>query len=341
MATIATAWTQVHPSFVEPGLLLQYNQASGAFNTLATGNPLVKIGTEDLAVYIKRLDIRTVMAAGQQAYNQLPSVAIVADTASTPTYLQRVRAQYDHHDTAAMSMWGASIVEAQRLGMRQGHFQLLRDSLLYGMNPANGEGLLNANSATTVNLPADSFGNTTVVTYDPGQMGQFLLTQLSATKARTMQLGLPRRFVFLMPQRDLGAFQYQNIVQLTSVQRPGAGSLSTAGMVKEVGTWNGDEVLFCADDTLINKGAGGTTDAVLCVMPEVEKPAMGTFNTNEFAKLEPGLAACTLQYTDMAAPVEIPTPLAGGAIDILSELRATPGWAIRPEALTIISMLYS
>jgi len=340
MATITTAWTQIHPSFVEPGILLSYNQASGAFNALATGNPIVKIGSEDLAVYIKHLDIRTKMAAGQAAYNSLPSVTIVGDTASTPTYLQRVRAEYDHHDTASMAMWGTSIVEAQRLGMRQGHFQLLRNSLLYGMNPTNGEGLLYANGATSINLPPDFNGNTTVVTYDNGQMATFLIQLISATKTRTMQLGIPRRFVILGPQRVLGAFEYQNIVQLTSYQRPGAGSTSTAGVVKDVLNWNGDEVLWCYDDTLIGQGAGGN-DAVLVVMPEVEKPRGPMWNTNEFAEVQPGLAACTLMYSDMAAPMEIPTPLAGGAIDVLSELRATPGWAIRPESVTICSMQYS
>ena len=52
------------------------------------------------------------------------------------------------------------------------------------------------------------------------------------------------------------------------------------------------------------------------------------------------IEACTLQLADMAAPREIPTPLAGGAIDVLSELRITSGWAPRPEAVTIVSMQY-
>jgi hypothetical protein len=340
MSTNATAWVQVHPSFMEPGLLLQYNQASGAFSTLATGNPLVKIGSEDLAVYIKRLDIRTKAAAGQAAYNQLPSVTITTELASTPTYLQRVRAEYDHHDTAAASNWGFSIVEAQRLGMRQAHFQLLRNSLLYGLNPANGEGLLHASGTTAVSLPPDSGGNTTVLTYDNGEMAVFLLSQLSALKTRTMQLGIPRRFVILGPQRTLSVFEYQNIVQLVQYQRPGAGAQSTAGVVKDVAGWNGDTIEWVYDDTLINQGSGGNTDAVLIVMPEVEKPKGGVINTNEFAELAPGLSATTLMYMDMAAPMEIPTPLPGGAIDVLSELRASPGWAIRPEAVTIISMTY-
>jgi hypothetical protein len=170
-------------------------------------------------------------------------------------------------------------------------------------------------------------------------MGIFLLTQISAMKTRTNQLGIGRKFTILGPQRVLGAFEYQNIVQLTQFQRAGAGTTSTAGVVKEMLDMNEDEISWVYDDTLIGKGAGGT-DAVIITMPEVKKPEGSKINTNEFAKLAPGLEACTLQYCDMAAPREIPTPLPGGAIDVLSEWRITSGWGVRPEAVTIISMQY-
>lgn len=339
MATIAPSWVQAHPSLLEPEVLIAYNQASGAFDTLSGSSPRVKLGEGDLYVYIRRVDLRTRMASGQAAYNQLPSCNVVNSMMSTATYLLRTRAEYDHHDTAAMSNWGLSIVDAHRLGMRQAHFQLARNALLYGMNPVNGEGLLNAQGATTVSLPADSNNNTTVVTYDNGQMAVFLLSQISALKTRTMQLGLGRRFVVLGPQRILGAFEYQNIVTLVQFQRVGSGTASTAGMVKAVLLENGDELVWSYDDTLIGKGSGGT-DAVLLVMPEVQKPAGGAINTNEFARIAPGLDACTLQYCDMAAPREIPTPLAGGAIDVLSEWRISSGWGVRPEAITVMSMQY-
>jgi len=299
----------------------------------------VRLGDGDLVVYAKRADIRTRVASGQAAYNQLPSVSTTMSQISTATYLFRVRAEYDHHDTAAMGRWGVSIVDANRLGMRQGHNQLLRAANLYGINPANGEGLLNTNGATATTLPPDSNGNTTVVTYDNGQMAFYILSLISSIKTRTNQLGIGRKFTICGPQRVLGAFEYQNIVQLVQYQRPGAGSSSTAGVVKDVLEWNGDEIKWVYDDTLIGKGANGT-DAIIITMPEVEKPNGGKINTNAFAELSPGLDACTMQLTDMAAPREIPTPLPGGAIDVLSEIRATSGWAIRPEAVTILSAQY-
>lgn len=340
MANIAPAFVTVNPSYIEPGLLLPYAQASGAFDLIAEGQPLARLGEGDLFVYMKQMQLRTQMAAGQSAYNSLPSIATTMSMISTPTYLLRVRGEYDHHDTAAMNRWGVSIESAQRLGMRQGHFQLMRSALLDGFNPASGEGLLNTAGATATTLPPDSNGNTTVLTYDNGQLGIWLLAQLSALKTRTMQLGLGQEITICGPQRILGAMEYQNIVQLTQFQRPGAGTQTTAGMFKDVAGENGDEIIWTYDDTLIGKGAGGT-DAVIMSMPKVKKPSIRGVNTNEFAKLAPGIEACALMYCDMAAPREIPTPLPGGAIDVLSEIRVTSGWAVRPEAITIMSMPYA
>jgi hypothetical protein len=338
MPNIAPAYTLVNPSYMMPEVLLPYSQASGFAETLATGQPLVRLGNEDLVAYIRRADIRTKIAAGMSAYNELPSVEVVMSMVSTPSYLFRVRAEYDHHDTAAMGNWGVPIVAAQRLGMRQSHFQMLRTACLFGMNPANGEGLINADGVTTVPIPADSNSNDTVVTYDNGEMGLFLSQQVQAIKTATMQLGMGRKFVFLGPQRTLGQFEY-NVVQLTQFQRPGAGTASTAGLVKDVLETNHDEILWCYDDTL--KGAGDNgTDIILIVMPEVDVAEDSPINTNEFAKLQPGLDACTLQLCDMLAPREIPTPIPGGAIDILSELRATSGWPVRPEAVRVLEIAY-
>lgn len=339
MANIVPAQIRVSPHYMVPELLLQYQQASGAFDLIATGDPLVRLGEGDLAVYIKRLDVRTEVQTSQFAANQLPSCTVVYNEISTPTYLIRTRAEYDHHDTAALGRVGASTVEAHRLAMRQGTFQQQRNLLLYGANPLNGEGLLNTNGATAINLPADPNGNTTISTYDNGAFAFFLLQQIGQIKVRTMQIGMPARFSITMPQRILETISYQGIVQLTQFQREGAGSKSVRGLVDDVLDWNEDEITWGADDTLIGKGAGGT-DMIVISMPEVKKPKSGRINTNEFAELTPGLQACALQLVDRAAPTEITAPLAAGAVDVVSELRSTSGWAVRPEALTLLSAGY-
>jgi hypothetical protein len=322
-----------------PGVLLPYSQASGAFDLLPSGEPMVRLGEGDLMVYANRVDIRTKMAAGQSSANELPSVEIVMSQINTATYNQRVVAQYDHHDTSAMAQRGMSIVQAQRLGMWQGHMQLARQALLYGYNPANGEGIVNTPGATRVSLPPDSNGNDTAVTYDNGQIAFFLMQQVAQIKAKTVSLGYGNKFVFLMPQR-IGLLWEYNVVQTTQFQRVGAGTDSSVGVLKHVLMDNGDEIIWGYDDTLIGQGAGGT-DLIVLAMPEVKKPSSNDgWNTNKFAEVAPGIEACLLQLCDMAAPREIPTPLAFGTIHVGSEMRLTSGWGLRPECVTLISIAY-
>ena len=339
MAVAAPAFTIVDPSFIEPGLLLPYAQASGAFDLVATGGPLVKLGEEDQYVFAKRVDLRTTLSSGQIGYNQLPGVNFAFSMFSTPTYLMRTRAEYDHHDTAHVARWGTSITDMYRLGNRQAHVQMARAAVLYGFNPANGEGLLYANGATSVTLPPDTNGNDTIVTYDNGQLAVFVIGLIQALKVRTNQLGLGQRFAICGPQRTMAQMEYSDIVQLTQYQRTGAGSETTAGLVKEILARNGDEIMWLYDDTLIGKGAGGT-DAIVITMPEVKKPKGTPMNTNVFAELAPGLDACVAFYADMPAPREIPTPIPGGAVDVLYEQRISSGWALRPETVTILSAQY-
>lgn len=339
MGVLAPSIVTVQPSFMEPDILMTYAQVSGAFDLLPKGGPRVKLGDGDLYVYVKTLNIRTKMASGQAAYNNLPSVYPVFGYISTPTYQARCRAQWDHHDSAAVSRWGVGIQQMYRLGMRQGHFQFMRSALLYGINPASGEGIVNAVGATAITLPTDPNGNDTVITYDNGAMAQFLALQLAAIKTRTNNIGIGRLMGILAPQRVLQQWEY-SIVQLVQFQREGAGTTSTAGAAKLIAEYNDDEVLWLPDDTLIGKGAGGT-DLVVIVMPQVEVPrSEGEINTNEFAKLAPGFLDCTAMYTDMVAPREIISPLPAGAVDVLSEHRMTSGWGLRPEATTLISMQY-
>ncbi len=338
MSLQAHAYVTLNPSFIEPEFYVQYSQASGFLETLADRALRIRLAPDDLVVYAKSLNLRTKMTAGQSSANELPGVDIQTSMFSTPTYLQRVSAQWDHHDVAAGSRWGLAVPEAYRLGCRQAHYQLIRDANLRGFNPQNGEGLLNAPGATAINLPPDSNGNDTVVSYDNGEMAFFLANQIEQIKARTNQMGLARDFTILGPQETLGNFQY-NIVQLVQFQRAGAGTTSTAGTLKEILMANDDALVWTYDDTLKGAGPGGT-DVVIIAMPEVQKPAGETINTNIFASITPANRTCITQYGDMAAPREIISPLAQGATDFLQEMRITSGWAPRSQALTLVYMKF-
>lgn len=338
MSAFATSVVKVEPNYTAPEILLQYSQPSGFLSTAASGDIQVRLGDGDMNVYIKKLEMRSNAMAVQSSANVLPSATLVPSMISIPTYLFQANATYDFHETSAMSRWGIDPVSAYRLANRQAIFQQERNAYLYGINPQNGEGLMNTSGATTVNLPADSFGNTTFSTYDNGQMATYLLGLVSQLLSNTYQLGQPQKVVFLGPQRILRNWLFQGIVQTTSYQREGAGTAAIGQVIQLQGATQGVEITYNFDDTLIGKGAGGN-DAVIITIPELKRPKnQSRINTNEFASLTPGNLDVNLMYADMAAPREWPTPIPGsGALYTLFEQRATPGWCVRPEGLTILS----
>jgi hypothetical protein len=338
MASVFGTKLVAHPSFTEPELIITIAQPSGYMDVLADRKPRVKIGPADKFVYVNRIDVRTQVAAQQATHNALPSATIVADFLQTATYRVRTRAEYSEEDTMDAGEWNVALPSAYRLAMRQGIFQYMRMAGLYGVNATNSEGLLNTPGATAVNLPPDPYGNTKISTYDAGALAIWLIGQVQAALQRMYLLGTATRVVLLGPQRIIGQMQLQNIVQLTSFQRAGGGTATTLQVIKEVLAEFGYEFEVAYDDTLIGQGAAGA-DALVLSIPEINVPVIDGVNTNEFAKLSPNISANTLQYADMAAPVEVTTPIPEG-LDVVSSIRISSGWCIRGQGVTILSANY-
>lgn len=340
MSNLITPTVQLlHPNYVEPGLILQQAQESGALELLGSAEPLVRLSNTTRQVYVKRADIRTRIQQAQSAGNMLPSVDVQFDMDGTAAYLQRIRQGFDHHDADMASEWGVGILDVFRYGTRQAHFQGLRNALLHGVTPQLGEGLLNTIGATRTSMTADANGNTTVSTYDPDASFNFWLNEIADLKTRTNQIGTGARIVMVAPQRVVAQYSIRQVVQLTQWQRAGAGTNVVSGSLDEVLSMGDDEFQMQSDDTLIGAGAGGT-DAIILTIPEIRVQNNRKFSTNEFAKLSPNLTACNLQFINTPMPIEILSPIESGRTDYLSEMRLTSGWSVRPEAVTIVSAAF-
>jgi hypothetical protein len=337
---LAPARVTLNPSRTLPGTVVQYQQPSGFESLLATGGIKVILDEFDKAAYVHKMDIRTKVAVGQNASNQLPSVDIAMEYGQAATYLMQVQAAWNRRDIGAAAGWNVDLINAQRFGMRQGIFQQFRNACLYGNNPAIGEGLLNAIGATTISaIPADPFGFTTVTTIDNGWMQQQLLNIIQALKVRTMMSGMEARITICGPQRVLTTWEYQ-VVQLTQYQRAGAGSQTIKRAVDDVGQFNGDTIDWVYDDTLIGKGPNGY-DAVLFALPEVKKNEVSAIDTNEFANnVGPHFTDTIIQLADRTAPTEYLAPIALDGTSMGMEMLGTSGWVIRPECLTILGAQY-
>ena len=336
MPSVFNARQLVSPHHYEPGLIITQSQASGYFDVLSGEAPRNQLGPIDKAIYANVLDVRTQVAANQATANVLPSVSLTGHIIQAGTYTLRQRNQYSDFDVAEAGEYNVALPMAYRYGHFQGAYQYLRNIGIYGANAANSEGLINTPGATTVNLPADTYGNTTLSTYDAGQLAIWFNGLILAGLSRMFLLGTPVRVVILGPQQDLGFMQLQGVVQLTSYQRPGAGAATTAQEIVTINKEFGYTVEYAFDDTLIGQGAGGT-DAILVCFPELNVPTVPGMNTNKFAEIAPNIQGNILQYTDVAAPVEVVTPVPGG-LDMESTMRASAGWVIRPQAITIASV---
>lgn len=336
MAITAPAYLRLQPSFEEPEIFVQQTQRSG-FEDLLEGKKLrVRLAEDDLAVYIKSMNLRTTHRVAQASVNELPGVAIDLNYSSIPTYLMQARASYNHHDVAAAARWGFSAHDAYQKGLRQAIFQATRNAALYGVQPQNGEGILYAAGVTATNLPPDQFGNTTISTYDNGQIALFLANQVQQIKAATFQLGTGHDITIIGPLRTMGKLEY-NIVQLTNFQRPGAGTASSIGTLRAILNDNEDKLTWSYDDTLQGAGGNANTDVVIIAMPEIAKPyGDSRINTNEAAEIMPNNMTCVTQYAATGTPVDILSPLPGGATDFLQEFRITPGFVPRSQAIAVI-----
>jgi hypothetical protein len=100
MASITNGFITLNPNFMMPEIIMQYQQPSGAFLALPNSTISPRLSPTDLAVYIKRLNVKSAFQANQNIAQQLPSCSIDADMISAPTYYLRARAIYDHHDIA-------------------------------------------------------------------------------------------------------------------------------------------------------------------------------------------------------------------------------------------------
>ena len=327
----------LHPHHYEPGLIVTQSQASGYRKTLAGGELRVQLGAIDKAVYANVLDVRTQIAANQATANVLPGVSVEGHFIQAGTYTVRQNNEYSEWDVAEAGEYNVALPMAYRYGQRQGAFQFIRNAGLFGINAANSEGLLNTPGATTINLPPDSWGNANLRNYDAGQLAIWFNGVINSGLTRQFLFGTPVRVVLLGPQRILGTMQTQDIVQLTSFQRPGGGSMTTAQVITNVNEQFGYTIEWAYDDTLQGQGGSASTDVVLVCFPELNVNTMPGLNTNEFGMVAPNISGSILQYADVAAPVEVTTPVPS-ALHVESTMRVSAGWVIRPQAITIATI---
>jgi hypothetical protein len=329
-------------SYQEPGFIVEQAQTSGYPKLFDKGLDS-KLSPYDLAVYFKSISRRSSAQASQNEYGMLPSASIVAAQYSIPAYKLWTRSIVGVDEAAVASQtWGYGLMEGRRTLGHEAIYQAARTAAIFGVNPANGEGILNSPNIITGNLPPDSLGNDTFVTYDSNDLFQLLLNTVTNLIIGTFQGGLRPTIVILGPQRIINAMVTAKIVKLTSFQRQGSGSASAGVSAKLQGDqadFAGYNLDYQVDDTLMNSGPSGS-DIVIFTIPSMDVPG-AKFNTNEFgANSQPQMKSINKMYIDAPLPREIQVPISGGATELTQISNISSGVCLRGQATNVLYVPY-
>ncbi|CAI3954116.1 unnamed protein product [Commensalibacter communis] len=338
MAVSAPARFQLNPNFQDPRPVVDLFQRSGAMKVLPDGHPKSGINFTDKMVYVNRLTLKTQNSISQDSQNQLVGADIIMSQMQTAVYLLQVAVSYNRHEAGAVSNYGVSLPQAYSLGLNQSIYNQLRHLLLYGFQPEFGEGLLNAPGIKKTVLPPDDNNTKDIKNMISGHISTVILNEIQDIISRTQQSGMKNVITILAPQRVLNLFAFAKIVNLATFQLAGSGTATIKGQLDAVLKDNDTVLLWQYDDTLESKG-DNSTDAVIITLRQLDLSGQDVYaNTNIFADSITHNDACNAMYTDLPAPLEIISPLPGGATHLQKELSATSGWALRPEATTVLSV---
>ena len=330
----------VQPSTILPEMVLQQSQRSG-WKNLFGGGIQSRIKEGDKVVYMRGLTMtNNGVVATQGSTMQLPSVTFTPRLAQARVLLLQSGANYDHHDLAGASNHGFALPAALDLAHEQGMAHQKRNMDLFGLR--SDEGLLN--QVTHISVAADqTTGATTWSAYNAGELAVDVLAgTINDLAIATYTLGVPNKAVILAPQRIISLLMSRKVVQLFSFQMVGGGTATSGEMAQKLCANVNLEVEMYPDETLKNAGSG-SKDVVIVSIPELtpyQQVEPDALDTNSFGELQPNTKSNNLSLVDRAKPTRIVSPLPRGATDVLYELGATCGWAIRPETTVALEMIY-
>lgn len=329
----------IHPSTILPEVIVQQAQRSGFQSILGGESVQTRIKEGDKYIYFRGLQYNlNGTAVTQGTTTNLPSAEFTTSLDGTPVYLFRTGAVFDHHDERAANSNGIALPTALDLAAEQTFARQFENICLNGI--AGQGGVLDM--ITHITVAADSDGNTTVSDYIPGELAiNVLANNIAALASNMFMLGTPLRCSVLLPQRILQKLQVNGVVALFSYQLVGGGTATAGQLTQQVCENVNIRVDFSVTDTLKGAGAGGK-DIIVISIPEIETAdAVGDYNTNALASLMPNQKMNNVQFCDRPKPTKIVSPAPQGKTDVLYELFATAGVALRPEASVALEMAYS
>ena len=220
-------------------------------------------------------------------------------------------------------------ITIQSMNIRRAHMTF------FGADAFEAQGLFNASSETT-SLPADSGSNSTLTTYIPGELMEFLVAQIRAISDLSYNMLKPIKIV-----APLNAINYLKgkVVPLTSYQEKGAGTSSIAKVFENiVYDMNGMQVEFVPCSYMAGKGSGNK-DVMLIVAPGTEVEVENRDSTAYFNGFSEDDFINTF-YDEALEYEEYMNPEMYQVKEQISTSILTPGYCVRDDSIRSIEYTY-
>lgn len=278
-------------------------------------------------------------ASNSFASQQLSDMFVTNGQLEFPLYYLRARASVLRDDEARAGLMNIGLQNELKLAGMNAISQGLHRACLYGFNGSTNEGLFNTTGIVNTPLPADTGGHTTIATYLPNQLLNFLLTQINLMEASMKNMALVT--VIAGPVTTLNYIRHVSRVATSDYQSPGAGSKTVGNALNEIRKASGKpEIQWVEDNSLIGKGTS-SVDALLLIAPEIKEVGIGDFSTNQFGAGGNSMKQNIVMVSDSVDLLDLTFQDSADATSSTLEFYTTPGQAVRSEAVRILSVTTS
>lgn len=321
------------PHYSDPGLITEYTSSTWAA-AFADSTFKQTIGRLDQQIVKFKLGFEANSQISSSNAYDVPSLGYVVEPMVSPIYSTILNYSIREDDVVSAEYRGYSEAAIQDFLAKKAFFLQLRDAMFFGIKPNSYEGLLNCADRTTANLLAsDSYGETNLAAQDNGEVYSALIGHLNALLVTNgLVTGKGFNIGIIAPQ-TFYAKVIGTPVQLTDLQRQGAGTMSIWEGLQDWANRRGMKIDDAFDEKLIGKGTNGA-NAVVVFLQEVPTIQANSFNIGQELAAPLDKASISQYFMN---PIEYRTPQVDGSTHVHVKARLTPGIAWRGTAVTILS----
>lgn len=329
--------SRVNPSVVLPGILTPQIQKVDFEKYIGSKTSLAS--TKDEMVYVVTAqNINSETSVGQQWNQGLTRQTYSLGQLGLPLYRINAYIEYDENEQAKFEALsnGVGLPNFLENLAKQGINQRKHQGILFGFDSTKSQGIV-ANS-TDSNLPADSAGANTILTYNIAELQAFL-SQIARSVMDTT-FGASKPVVIASSQRVINYLKTA-IVPLASNQANGGGVESIAQTYsKVISKWLGvGKVDFVADDLLKEAGTN-SKDIILFIAPGADSQEAVSEDVNQNLVGDLNSINYNTMYDAGEGLRKIERPADFDIFSSLLTYKMTPGATLRSEAVVKVEVSY-